>query len=368
MPKKPFNLNRLNTCLIVVLLAVLIIGFYYTISINKIVKLPTFKIELTTIKTDCEGCFDISQISKVLNQQSQLKIKEKELSLDEADELIRKYEIEKLPAVIVTGDVEKLSFQGFEKKDNALVFSEPPLPYYDINSKSVKGIVNIILLKYTDCEECFDISLLAQQLKTAGVVIKDEKTIEVNSKEGKELVEKYDITKIPTIILSKDAMDYALVSQVWEQVGTTEDDDMLVYRQVSPPYYDLERKEVRGKVDLVYLTDDDCEKCYDPTMHKQILVQNFGLLVENEKYYDIDDSEGRKYRAKYDIKLVPTVIITEDTEAYEQLVKVWEQVGTIEDGNYVFRKVDILGVTYKNLTSGEINEEESVTAVEGSAT
>ena len=88
-------------------------------------------------------------------------------------------------------------------------------------------------------------------------------------------------------------------------------------------------------------------------------------MVANEETFDIKDIKGRQVRVKYDIKNVPTVIITGDLDAYETLKAAWDQVGTIEDdGAYVFRELDVLQVPYKDLTSGEIVNQEDIDSVE----
>jgi hypothetical protein len=59
----------------------------------------------------------------------------------------------------------------------------------------------------------------------------DDRTVEVNSAEGKDLIKKYKITAVPTILLSGDLEEYENFQQVWPQVGTVEADGMHVFRE-----------------------------------------------------------------------------------------------------------------------------------------
>ncbi len=360
---KKFNLEKLNICLVVILLVVLTVGIYYSSSINKMLRPPKpLSLELTTITADCKQCFDVGIIVSALKQQPGIKIKsEKNMTRKDAKKLIDAYGIKKLPTLLIEGDVEKLELKGFEKKKGALVFTETPLPYYNVTAKSITGIVSYTVLQNPECSECTDINSLVSQLKSLGVATKKKAEVDVKEEDGKALAEKYKITKVPTLILSKNALNYDVISQVWEKVGTIEEDGMLVLREINPPYYDISMDELRGRTELTYLADDSCKECYNPEMHKEILTSNFGLFVSNEKTLDIKETEGRKLVVKYDIQLVPTVIITGDLDAYTSLKEIWKQVGTVEKDAYVFRNIELLqGVAYKNLTSGKtVNATES---------
>ena len=52
---------------------------------------------------------------------------------------------------------------------------------------------------------------------------------------------------------------------------------------------------------------------------------------------------------------MPTIILTGDADKYPSMTGVWPTVGTVEDdGAYIFRKVEVLRQTYKDLTTGEV--------------
>ena len=96
-------------------------------------------------------------------------------------------------------------------------------------------------------------------------------------------------------------------------------------------------------------------------MHKDILEQNFGVTLVREDRVDIGSSFGKALLKKYDIKNVPTIILSSEGKHYEGLQSVWGQVGTVEsDGSFIFRNLNLLaGITYKDLETKEVVVSES---------
>ena len=62
-----------------------------------------------------------------------------------------------------------------------------------------------------------------------GLEIGSAATVDLSKGEGTDLVRKYNITAVPTIILSRDALLYPGFAIVWSRVGSIED-DALVFR------------------------------------------------------------------------------------------------------------------------------------------
>ena len=63
-----------------------------------------------------------------------------------------------------------------------------------------------------------------------GVYVKDKETLDIT--QGKSLIDKYKIEKVPTIILTGDVETYISLTQVWKQVGSVETDGTYVFRSV----------------------------------------------------------------------------------------------------------------------------------------
>ncbi len=375
MAKKKTKVDNLNTYLIVALVVVLGIGLYFTLSVP-MPKAPepakANEVVVTSLGSDCDDCFDLGIALTFLGQQKNLDITSTEnLTLKESKDLAEKYNLTKLPAVIVTGDIEGLSIQNFNRNDDALVFSEVPPPYYDIHQKRVRGKLALTIIDDDTCEDCFDITLLVDQLNKIGVPVAEQTTLQ--AADAKDLIATYDIKKIPTLIFNSEAGEYDVISSIWDQVGTIEDDGSYVLRMLNPPCYNLETDKLEGIVDVTYVADETCDSCFNASMVTNILRQSFSMAFGSEQTLDVSSPKGKLYVDRYDIELVPAIILSEDASAYPTVAQAWQEAGTVEkDGKYIFRNVQLLqGAVYKNLTSGEIvglapEPEESTNADENS--
>lgn len=316
------------------------------------------KIQLIVLEnTKCPDCFDITPIIDVVKKANVNITKEEELDLssEKAKGLIDKYGIEKIPAVLLFGEIDKLNIRDIEKKDDALLFANLVPPYTDAKTGKVRGKVSLIRLENNRCEDCYDLAPLISQLLKSGLILGEYETIDFNTAEGKELVSKYAIKKVPTIIMDKEAEVYSLIVESWDKTGTIETDGSYIMREVSLPYYDIEEKRTVGLVSMIVLTDKTCTECYDPNKFHKPVLQKMGVVLWEEKKVDISDAEGVSLIDKYDIEKVPTIILKGDMDEYIALTNAWEPVGTVEtDGTYVFRKVEVSRQPYRDLTTGKI--------------
>ena len=75
---------------------------------------------------------------------------------------------------------------------------------------------------------------------------KKENTYDISSKEGKELIARYKITKIPIIILSPDASAYPSFISAWDGVGTKETNGWFIMRnpELLGTYKDLSTNQI----------------------------------------------------------------------------------------------------------------------------
>ena len=118
---------------------------------------------------------------------------------------------------------------------------------------------------------------------------------------------------------------------------------------MNPPYWDIKDNEAKGLVTVTYVTDDSCSDCYNVQVHKTIL-ENYGVFIANKSTVDISSIEGQSLISKYSITKVPTIIVSSDLQYYQAIIKVWTQVGTVEDdGNYIFRNVSLVSANYTEL-------------------
>lgn len=360
------NVHTLHLYLLIGLAIVLLFSLYTIVKVREQfveVKPPEppklAKLMLTLIvNPQCNDCFDPMQFAAAVRQIPLTNVSVETVTHDsiEGQKLIKQYALTRVPAAVVTGEIENVTVPGFTKTDDAYVFADSPPPYYDLSLGGVVGRVQITYLTDKACPLCFDVTQFGDQLEQIGVTITSERTVDATDRDGIELIKKYGITKVPTMLMNKDALAYDIIKQAWAQVGSEEADGMLVLRNASAPYRDLDTRQVRGLVTITYLVDKTCTACYNASMHKLVLEQSFGMKFKDEKTYDITSPIGKKLVEQYGITQVPTFLLDEEAGAYASFAPAWQQVGThAADGTFVFTQVGLLqGITYKDLTTNTV--------------
>jgi thiol-disulfide isomerase/thioredoxin len=319
------------------------------------------KVEIIELyNTACSKCFDISNtVTAVKNARVNVTgEKSVELDSDEGRQLASSYGITKAPTVIVTGETANLTLTDFSKSGDGLVFTAVEPPYTDVASGKVKGLVDVTYLKADGCDQCQDLNQLISQFESNGIVFDKKSEAGSSSAEGKALIAKYNITSVPTLLLSSELSEYSQIVQVWNSVGSVESDGTFIIRTpeaLGIPFYDLSQDRLRGFVDVTYITDKSCATCYNVSVHRLIL-ERFGVYPHTETTVDVSDAEGKALIAKYNITKVPTIILSQDASVYQALGQVWPTVGTVEsDGMFVFRNPEAMtGSIYRDLSTGQI--------------
>ena len=109
-----------------------------------------------------------------------------------------------------------------------------PPPTLDLITGEVLGRVEIMLLTDPSCADCYDVRVHEAILKRSfGMAIASTRTIERASSEGRDLMARYDITALPTAILSQNASLYSTFVGAWKSVGSTEEDGAFVFRNLA---------------------------------------------------------------------------------------------------------------------------------------
>jgi len=93
-------------------------------------------------------------------------------------------------------------------------------------------LVDVTYLTDETCEGCYDVRVHRTILSRLGIQFGRESVIDAASGDGMTLIDLYNISKIPTIILSPEAEDYDAFVSVWGGVGTKEDDGYYIFRAV----------------------------------------------------------------------------------------------------------------------------------------
>lgn len=226
-------------------------------------------------------------------------------------------------------------------------------------SEPIKIKVTVVTNK--DCPECWDTNLFVDALSQQEFKIASKKTVYADGKslipfitDGDDLVKKFNITKLPTVILEADFdKNKDLAEFLAPNLGDIID-GKFVLRKIIPPYVDVASGQLKGKVQITYLTDDSCKECYDVSIHDNALT-NLGVPINNIERADISSEAGKKLVSDYKIKAVPTLLIKGEVEEYQSLVAVWADVGTVAaDGTYVFTDLSVMNGAYKDLTKNKV--------------
>lgn len=312
----------------------------------------------------CTDCFNLETAIADFKKQNVSVGEEKAVPFDspEGESLVKQFGVKRVPTYIATGEVGKNNLESFTKtngeiKDSVFVFTKVSPIFIDAETKKEMGKVVATLLTDPTCTQCINLNLTIDVYKKAGIKVTDSKKVTWNSSEGQRIINQYKITKVPTFLLSSDVDFYDSVKASWARIGTVEKDKTYVARNLILPYRDLEKGQLIGLVDAIYLADSTCSDCYKPeTAQKNILTQGFGVGLKSERKVDIASAEGKVLVAKYKITKVPTMLLSPDVDQYVQLKSIWTSVGTVEsDGWYVFREMQRLGdVTYKDLSTNNI--------------
>ena len=204
----------------------------------------------------CKECPDL--LPTVQQLRGSLKIKEFKVvdkDSEEGRKVVEEYEMLRLPGLLLSNDVNEypiatqLAQVGTVKKGGAIALGANP-PYYNASTGKVDGIANLILLNDSGCTGCYDVTMHLAIVKSRfQVYFESIKSVDASSEEGKELVSKYSIKAVPTIILTGEVSAYPQLKAVWPGVGTVESDGAYVFRQMGQiagsPYKDL----ATGKVE-----------------------------------------------------------------------------------------------------------------------
>ena len=330
-------------------------------------KLKPAKLEVAIITfSECDNCYDIKNTLEDLKKQNVNITKEESFDSNsiEGKQLINQYKIEKIPTLIITGETNKTDqLQRYwnvigEKRGNSnetIIYTKITPPFYDLKEKRITGRVSIINLVDLSCGKCVSLIGIVNGFKKEGVAVKEERIVEYKSAEGKELIAKFGIKKIPALIVSRDILDYDRIRQIWNQLNATEKDGLFALHPTIPPYIDVSTDNVVGLVTIVTLEDKTCDTCYNVSINK-LIIKRFGVFIDKEFSYDVDSVEGKKLISEYNITEVPIIIVSPEASVYASFTSVWSQVGnTADDGWYIMRRPEVLG-TYKDLVTNKIIE------------
>jgi len=183
---------------------------YYSLKEQRVVGMVS-----ATILDDstCKYCSSVEPlITSLKNAGIELTdVKKVEASSSDGQALIKKYKLLKSPSLIL--DKEAGYYQGFSDNwknlgtvdGGAFVLRTLNPPYINLTSGKAEGVVSAILINDSSCANCYDPTVHRNILARFGVSFANETILDANSPEGNAIITKYNITKVPTLIMSEGA-------------------------------------------------------------------------------------------------------------------------------------------------------------------
>lgn len=338
--------------ILIVLFAILLLFPNITNPLKNIInREKVYSIEIIKI-SGCEDCFNLDSILSSLDEIDNIKIKnEREIDYNSAEgkKLISKYNLQTIPTLIIeSNQIDKIQLDNtlFRKSGKAAIFDKS-VPYIDLDSGEIVGLVNLTGIYDPSCSECVDLTNTKKQLEAFGIKINNYETIDISSEKGKELAVKNKINYVPTLLISKDIEKYWWLYDGLKTYLIEYDDN---YHLSLPtfPYKEISTGTIKGKVKVTYITNKSCEDCFNVTQLKAIFERN-GVYIESEKYFDIN-AGGRELIYVYNISAIPTAVFSKEISDYVFLRDGLEKIGTFEkDGSFVVRNLDLLNVKYQDI-------------------
>jgi len=279
------------------------------------------------------------------------------ISASEGAAMISEYRVTKLPVMVLTGNFTSgfvswwTNGPGTQESDGALVLRDIYPPYYE--NGSTVGLVRGVAIGAPGCPKCINASDYIRSLEDPRIDMRfsNATVLDGSDSAARTLIAEYNITKLPTLLLSDDANAYPFFSQYVLPFGEIRD-GWFILRNTTPPYLDLQTGLVRGLVDTVLVVNSSCKDCFNVSDFSAYVTSTSGITVDNTTTYEADSTAGKTLIAKYNLTALPALLYSPEISAYGGFADLWlQRNSTIEsDGWYVFRGYGLLRVTYQNIT------------------
>jgi len=213
--------------------------------------------------------------------------------------------------------------------------------------KPVKLDFLVIQAPAEECQGCTDGENVVSRIDATHNIKYQTQTVASDSTLAQQAIGNYNITSLPAVIITGDITNKQITSS-WKALGAKVNQNNVVIQQILP-FYDIEKKAAIGVVNAILLTDSTCTDCFNEKTYLNIFTQ-FGIFMNDVQTYDVSSAEGSNLVRKYGITKVPAVILSSGAGVYNGFTQAWGEVGTrAEDGWYVFREVQKLGLKYTDI-------------------
>ncbi len=200
------------------------------------------KITIVTSRNCGSKCWDVKLFTDALVQQG-IKIDDKKIvytggwwPFNQGTEIAKQYQITKVPTAIVefTGNT-KLDINKFFSPtlgnvvNSKFVLTKILAPYFDLTEKKLNGMITITYLTDRSCAQCYDVKKHEVALKNLGASTANSQTVDISSPAGQARISEYNITKVPTMLITGEVGEYAILTQAWKEVGTIASDGTYIF-------------------------------------------------------------------------------------------------------------------------------------------
>ncbi|PIN81885.1 hypothetical protein COV11_00835 [Candidatus Woesearchaeota archaeon CG10_big_fil_rev_8_21_14_0_10_30_7] len=209
--------------------------------------------------------------------------------------------------------------------------------------------LELIKILARDCSDCFDTNSVIESVKKQNVNITKERTLFFDETEAKELIHKYDIQKLPTIIVSGEVNKNDNLKNFFENQGNLLD-NVFVFSKQNPPFYDVSKMQVLGRISITHIVDSSCEDCVSLKQVNDFLKQE-GAVVSDEKVYEYDSESAKKLLDQFSITKIPAVLISDEINIYPDIAEKLKQIADEKENFYVLQA---LNAPYNDLNLNKI--------------
>ena len=203
--------------------------------------------------------------------------------------------------------------------------------------------VSVILIRVSDCEMCHGDTIALERLKNLSTQyylnVAQEVVLDSKSGEAQKYITKYNMTKLPAIIISKEASISKDFINAWTKAGNTfESDGFFILRKPAPPY--MEMNILKGYVQGVQIINPECVECGNyAELHKSLVLRD---IIPSVAIYNYTSEKGQEYIKKYGITKLPALILNKSGEQngitfYDFLNEYKDYIDETDDA-YVFDK------------------------------
>ncbi|MBI1969258.1 hypothetical protein HYS48_01070 [Candidatus Woesearchaeota archaeon] len=190
------------------------------------------------------------------------------------------------------------------------------------------AVLEVTKIGVPNCDDCYDIEAAMAELKKQNVNITKETAMALDAPEAKELIRKYAIKKLPTMLIQGEINKSEQLNRYFENIGEIKE-NTVVYTALKPLYYDLQSSRVVGRVSLIQVVDSSCELCSSLSQVAETL-KGQEVSIRDERSVEYTSKEGQSLIQAFGIQRIPALLISKEIDYYEPIQQQLSQLDITE--------------------------------------